>query len=148
VFRFQGKSTVVVLPLDPMVSVILHIEEFIRLVIELYVSYTFRKLNLRNAEMGFTSLGISELEPPFNNPLYSGLSGTRSLKLSTLTLYHHNPRIPEPQFDEMIKHTSSISFVFRDFITSSLECSAPYQWECRKPNSQNPDKYSIASSDF
>jgi hypothetical protein len=98
--------------------------------------------------MGFTSPGISELEPPFNSPLYSGLPGTRSLKLSTVTLCHHNPQIPEPQFAKMIKRTSSISFVFHDFNTSVLECSAPYQWECRKPDSRNPDKYSIASSDF
>jgi hypothetical protein len=89
-----------------------------------------------------------ELEPPFDNPLYFRFSGIGSSKLSTLTLCHYDPRIPEPRFAEMSKHTSSISFAFHDFGTSDVECSAPCQRECRKPDSQNPDKYSIATSDF
>jgi hypothetical protein len=97
------------------------------------------RTRISKMQLGFTSPGISELEHPFENPLYFKLPGTRSSKLLALTLCHHNPRILEPGFAEMLKRTSSISFTFHDFGTFDVECSAP---------SRNPNKYSIATSDF
>jgi len=97
---------------------------------------------------GFFSPRISELEPPFDSPLFFGFSCIESSKILNLTLCHYDPQILEPRFAKMSKHTSTISFVFHDFGISNVECSAPCPRECRKPDSQNPDKYSIMTFDF